>query len=91
MGSQACAGSHLTIRNSLINIIDRNGLAFATNSLFRNFLTIMSQVNYDRMAWIYESLGYIRWAVHPAYARVGGRTIRGVFYYKLLQPGGRIA
>jgi RimJ/RimL family protein N-acetyltransferase len=40
---------------------------------------------------LYESLGYIRWAVHPAYARVSGRTIRGVYYYKLLQPGGRIA
>ena len=40
---------------------------------------------------LYESLGYIRWAVHPAYARVGGKTIRGVHYYKLLQPGGRIA
>ena len=40
---------------------------------------------------LYESLGYIRWGVHPAYARVGGRTIRGVHYYKLLQPGGRIA
>ena len=40
---------------------------------------------------LYESLGYIRWGVHPAYARVGGRTIRGVYYFKLLQPGGRVA
>ena len=24
----------------------------------------------------------------PAYARVGGRTVRGIYYYKLLQPGG---
>jgi hypothetical protein len=40
---------------------------------------------------LYESLGYIRWGVHPAYARVHGRTLRGIFYYKLLQPGGRIA
>ncbi len=40
---------------------------------------------------LYESLGYIRWGVHPAYARAGGRTIRGIHYYKLLQPGGRIA
>ena len=40
---------------------------------------------------LYESMGYIRWGVHPAYARVGGRTIRGVFYYKVLQPNGRIA
>jgi ribosomal protein S18 acetylase RimI-like enzyme len=40
---------------------------------------------------LYESLGFIRWGVHPAYARVGGRTIRGIYYYKLLQPGSRIA
>ncbi len=39
---------------------------------------------------LYERMGYIRWAVHPAYARVGGKTVRGIFYYKLLQPGGRI-
>jgi hypothetical protein len=38
---------------------------------------------------LYESLGYIRWGVHPAYARVAGRTIRGVFYFKLLQNPGR--
>ena len=40
---------------------------------------------------LYESMGYIRWGVHPVYARAGGRTIRGIFYYKILQPGGRIA
>ncbi len=40
---------------------------------------------------LYEGMGYIRWGVHPAYARVGGRTVQGVFYYKVLQPGGRIA
>jgi len=39
---------------------------------------------------LYESLGYIRWGVHPAYARVGGRTVRGIHYYKVLQSGGRI-
>lgn len=39
---------------------------------------------------LYESLGYIRWGIHPAYARVGGKTIRGIHYFKLLQPGGRI-
>jgi RimJ/RimL family protein N-acetyltransferase len=39
---------------------------------------------------LYERMGYIRWAVHPAYARVGGRTVRGIFYYKLLQSGSRI-
>lgn len=39
---------------------------------------------------LYEGLGYIRWGVHPAYARAGGKTIRGIYYFKLLQPGGRI-
>ena len=34
---------------------------------------------------LYETLGYHKWGEHPAYARVGGRTIRGVFYTKLLQ------
>ncbi len=40
---------------------------------------------------LYELLGYVRWGVHPSYARVGGKTIRGFYYYKLLQgrPGGR--
>ena len=34
---------------------------------------------------LYESLGYARWGVHPTYARVGGKTIRGFYYYKQLQ------
>ena len=34
---------------------------------------------------LYEGLGYHRWGEHPAYARVGGRTIRGLYYTKLLQ------
>jgi ribosomal protein S18 acetylase RimI-like enzyme len=33
---------------------------------------------------LYESLGFIRWGTHPAYARVLGRTIPGHFYYKRL-------
>jgi len=40
---------------------------------------------------LYERLGYLRWGVHPAYARVNGRTVSGFFYYKKLQPGSRIA
>jgi ribosomal protein S18 acetylase RimI-like enzyme len=39
---------------------------------------------------LYESMGYIRWGVHPAYARVAGRTVRGIFYFKPLQPDSRI-
>jgi len=34
---------------------------------------------------LYDALGFHRWGEHPSYARVGGRTIRGVFYTKLLQ------
>jgi ribosomal protein S18 acetylase RimI-like enzyme len=40
---------------------------------------------------LYESLGYTRWGVHPCYARAAGKTVRGMYYYKTLQPGGRIA
>jgi len=39
---------------------------------------------------LYESLGFIRWGIHPAYARVAGRTVRGVYYFKLLQPNGKL-
>jgi ribosomal protein S18 acetylase RimI-like enzyme len=35
---------------------------------------------------LYESLDFVRWGVHPAYARVDGRTVCGLYYYKLLQP-----
>ena len=34
---------------------------------------------------LYEGLGYQRWGMHPFYARVGGQTVRGVFFSKLLQ------
>lgn len=40
---------------------------------------------------LYEGLGYVAWGRHPAYARVGGQTIGGMFFYKLLQAGARIA
>ena len=40
---------------------------------------------------LYEQLGYQRWGAHPAYARVRGTTVRGIFFYKTLQPGSRIA
>lgn len=38
-----------------------------------------------------EAMGYTRWGVHPAYARAGGRTIRGFYYFKMLQPEERRA
>ncbi|HYZ31379.1 MAG TPA: GNAT family N-acetyltransferase [Crenalkalicoccus sp.] len=39
---------------------------------------------------LFESLGYIRWGTHPCYARVGGQTVAGHYYFKVLEPkGGR--
>ena len=35
---------------------------------------------------LFEGLGYVRWGVHPAYARVNGTTVPGYFYYRLLAP-----
>lgn len=35
---------------------------------------------------LYKSLGYRRWGEHPMYARVNGKPVRGLFYYKPLQP-----
>jgi ribosomal protein S18 acetylase RimI-like enzyme len=34
---------------------------------------------------LYESLGYVRWGIHPEYARVRGQIIRGFFYTKALR------
>jgi ribosomal protein S18 acetylase RimI-like enzyme len=36
---------------------------------------------------LFEGLGYTRWGTHPAYARVGGQTVAGHYYFKLLEPG----
>jgi ribosomal protein S18 acetylase RimI-like enzyme len=33
---------------------------------------------------LYESLGYVRWGIHPDYARVRGKTLRGFYYTKRL-------
>ena len=34
---------------------------------------------------LFESLGFVRWGEHPAYARVKGKMIRGFFYTKVLK------
>ena len=34
---------------------------------------------------LYDRLGYQRWGEHPSYARVGGQTVRGVYFVKLLK------
>jgi ribosomal protein S18 acetylase RimI-like enzyme len=41
---------------------------------------------------LYESLGFVRWGIHPDYAYVRGRVVRGFFYYKRLRkPSARKA
>jgi len=35
---------------------------------------------------LFRGMGYEHWGTHPAYARVGGRTIAGLYFYKLLKP-----
>jgi ribosomal protein S18 acetylase RimI-like enzyme len=34
---------------------------------------------------LYENLGYIRWGIHPVYARVEERIVPGHYYYKVLK------
>lgn len=62
----------------------------AARALGYHLLNLDVRETQEAAITLYESLGYIRWGIHPAYARVGGRTIRGIHYFKLLQSGGRI-
>ncbi len=63
----------------------------AARSLGYHVLNLDVRETQEAAIALYESMGYIRWGVHPAYARANGRTVRGIYYYKVLQPGGRIA
>ncbi|MBR0665083.1 GNAT family N-acetyltransferase [Plastoroseomonas hellenica] len=36
---------------------------------------------------LFEAVGYRHWGTHPFYARADGRTVAGLHYYKLLEPG----
>lgn len=59
----------------------------AARALGKQVLNLDVRDTQEAAIRMYESLGFIRWGEHPHYARAGGRTIRGFFYYKLLQPG----
>lgn len=39
----------------------------------------------DAALHLYETLGYVRWGVHPEYALVRGKVVRGYYYYKRLR------
>lgn len=42
------------------------------------------ETQYSAIA-LYENLGFEMWGRHPAYARIGGGTVGGLFYCKRLQ------
>ena len=62
----------------------------AARALGYHLLNLDVRETQEAAIHLYEALGFIRWGIHPQYARVGGKTQRGFYYYKLLQPGGRI-
>jgi RimJ/RimL family protein N-acetyltransferase len=57
--------------------------------LHRHVINLDVRETQEAAIRLYESMGYVRWGVHPAYARVRGQTVRGFFYYKLLARRGR--
>lgn len=57
-------------------------------TLRRHVLNLDVRETQEAAIRLYESLGYIRWGIHPAYARVRGQTVRGFFYYKMLTRRG---
>lgn len=61
----------------------------AARALGKQVLNLDVRETQEAAIHLYESLGFVRWGEHPCYARVGGRTVRGFYYYKLLQPGAR--
>lgn len=38
---------------------------------------------------LYHRLGYVHWGTNPVYARVKGRTIAGLYFYKILRQSGQ--
>ncbi|MDA8048900.1 MAG: GNAT family N-acetyltransferase [Rhodospirillales bacterium] len=59
--------------------------------LHRHVINLDVRETQEAAIRLYESMGYVRWGVHPAYARVRGQTVRGYFYYKVLPKRGRQA
>lgn len=41
----------------------------------------------ERAIKLYESMGYILFGTHPCYALVDETIIRGLYYYKIINPG----
>lgn len=56
-------------------------------SLGHRVLNLDVRATQETAIRLFEAMGYTRWGTHPAYARVGGRTVAGHYYTKLLEPG----
>ena len=61
----------------------------AARALGKHVLNLDVRETQEAAIHLYESLGFVRWGEHPQYAKVGGRTVRGFYYYKQLQPARR--
>ncbi|WP_158744317.1 GNAT family N-acetyltransferase [Acidisphaera sp. L21] len=59
----------------------------AARALGYQMLNLDVRETQDAAIKLYEGSGYQRWGEHPAYARVGGKIIRGLYYCKRLRDG----
>ena len=63
----------------------------AARSLGYHVLNLDVRETQEAAIALYEASGYERWGEHPFYARVAGKPVRGLYYYKRLRDGGRTA
>lgn len=57
----------------------------AARALGYQVLNLDVRATQETAILMYERLGYRRWGEHPCYARVGGRTVAGIYFFKKLQ------
>lgn len=57
-------------------------------ALHRYVVNLDVRETQDAAIRLFESMGYVRWGVHPAYARVRGQTVCGFYYCKVLSRRG---
>ena len=55
-------------------------------SLGTRVINLDVRATQEQAITLFEGLGYTRWGSHPAYARVGGTTVAGHFYFRVIEP-----
>jgi RimJ/RimL family protein N-acetyltransferase len=73
------ARGHGLARNLILGVEDR------ARELGYHVLNLDVRETQEAAIRLYESLGFVRWGVHPDYALVRGKVIRGFYYYKRLR------